>query len=363
MNLRPLSMFVSTILTLLIITPTLSNTHIQQLNTCISPEGKSVDWSIIYTLPRSSTGEKMKFNYIDNTMKEFKLYDAIESKFPPLKIALELNNNKEDNTYIIWNDDPTNGDDKPKYDESYAHSKGLLSFDSKNGVYIIHSLPRFPFRDADGIILNKFSSNFGIFGQTFFCMSVDFSQTIHILDALLSIRPQVLLHNISTDHGKHALIYNKIERLVDLKTNIKTKDHFEIKTKEGLEIKLFVENTHGYLPWDTSIPHYYKDSFYVETWTRPSLLPNICKSHKGVYNMVDISMNGYKYRNTDDHSKWGVSVNHKVVCYGDLNRTNRSSGEKDRLGSIACFEHGQVADLVKGFVKDYERCDKLKFLD
>lgn len=334
-------------------------------NSCLSPEGKSVDWSIIYTLPKSSTGDSKKFTYIDNTLKDFTLYEAVEDQFPPLKIALELNNNKEDNSYLIWNDDPKNGDDKPKYDESFAHSKGLLSFDSERAVYIIHSLPRFPFRDQKGKILNKFSSNYGIYGQTFFCMSLDISQVNSIIDILLSIKPQVILHNVSVQSQKNKVLQQKIENLLNLKNNLKLSKLVPIRTIGGLEVKVFVENEHGNLPWDAAIPQHYKDSFYVETWTRPSLLPNICNKD-GVLNMVGIKMMNFSFSNTDDHSKWGVSVKKNVLCYGDLNRTYRPSENKDRLGTVACFEH-EVSHLVKKFITDYERCDReddnLKFLE
>jgi len=352
------------------ICPIYSNSSKSQRNSCISPDGKAVDWFIIYTLPRSATEQIDKFTYMDNTSEDFKLYNAIPDEFPPIKIALELNKTKEKSSksktsYVIWNDDATNGDYKPTYNESFAHSKGLLSFDSKQGVYIIHSLPRFPFRDENNIVLNKFSSNFGIFGQTFFCMSIDFSEVIHVLDVLLSIRPQILMHDISEIHEKNPLIHNKIEKLVEMQKNVQTNDVFKIKTIGGLEVKIFVENKHGFLPWDFAIPEFYEDSFFVETWTRPSLLPNVCAGDKNVMNMLRIEKLGYSFYNTDDHSKWGVSVNKDIVCYGDLNRTNRPNLNNDRLGSVACFEHSKVSKQVKNFVKDYERCEKkdtMKFL-
>jgi deoxyribonuclease-2 len=365
MLLKPLSILLVTVSLIALLSSISSKSAKSLTNSCLSPEGKSVDWSIIYTLPKSSTGDVKKFIYIDDTLKEFKPYEAVEEEFPPLKIALELNNNKEHNSYLIWNDDPTNGDDKPKYDESFAHSKGLLSFDSERAVYIIHSLPRFPFRDHNGKILNKFSSNYGIYGQTFFCMSLDNSQVDNILDILLSIKPQVLLHSVSAQHQKIKELNRKIQNLIDMKHNLKLSKVIPIKTIGGLEVKVFVENEHGNLPWDSAIPQYYEDSFYVETWTRPSLLPNICDKN-GVFNMVEIKMLNFSFRNTDDHSKWGVSVNKNILCFGDLNRTNRSSGHIDRLGSVACFEH-EVSLLAKNFIRDYERCDgkdhDLKFLE
>lgn len=333
-------------------------------NSCISPHNKQVDWSIIYLLPKN--GEEMDFLYMDDTMKDFTTLKATEKNFPPVTLTASLTSTQN---YVIWNDDQTNGDHKPEYNFHVAHSKGVLAFDNKNGFYMIHSLPRFPLRTEAGKIEAKFASNVGQYGQIFFCMSIDISEVESILDALLTVKPMVILHNLSKTHSTDTL-HKKIEELANLfkhkaesnekefTQNSRTEKKKKITTLQGLEVDLFMKTKDMELPWNKDIPSFYKDNFYVETWTRPHLLPSLCSTHS-VYVVEEMNFGGIEMVNTKDHSKWGVSETSDVICYGDINRTQE---QEVRTGTVACFKNEIVAKMVRKFIKKSETCSKLSFL-
>jgi hypothetical protein len=206
----------------------------------------------------------MKFVYMDSTMEHFELYDALPKKFPPIMLTTSFN--EKNSTYIIWNDDASNGNSKPSYDKRFAHSKGFLSFNDTEGIFVTHSLPRFPLRDENETILEDFASNVGYYGQAFFCMSIYYSEVRKIIDALRSVNVQILLYNIK-DEDHH--IKENIMNLVNKEFIEPTSDHINVTTiytRKQLSVDLFIKSTKSDLPWDFKIPSYYKDSFKVETW-------------------------------------------------------------------------------------------------
>lgn len=334
------------ILLAILITLTLSDT-------CISPAGKSVDWYVIYQLPKNQTEGKLQYAYIDNTQSDFQIHNDDEN-FPPTTQTYKLNSGL--NTFLTWNDDATNGQDKPKYNDKVAHSKGVLAFNQNEGFYIIHSLPRFPFHNGKEIN-NVLPSNAGFYGQTFFCMSIDRNTSLNVLDALMVIEPLILLSHNSD--SKNAEITSKIDKLII--RDYRGRKEFKImnlKTIGGLNVELFLKGEVDTLPWDGVIPNHYQDDFYVETWTRPALLPNVCGKVKTL-NILDLHIGPYNFHDIEDHSKWGVSSNKDIICYGDLNRTQ---SQEKRNGSIACFK-SKISNIVRDFIKKSEECNPKHFLE
>jgi deoxyribonuclease-2 len=321
-------------------------------DSCISPSGKPVDWYVIYQLPQKETKGVLDYAYIDNNEKDFTIYPDNQN-FPPT--AQTYNLNKSGINYITWNDDATNGDYKPKYDERVAHSKGVLAFNEKAGFYIIHSLPRFPFHN-EKTIMNVLPSNAGFFGQTFFCMTIDYATANNVLDALLNIEPLILLNNIVS---KKPDVVNKINKLINKDySNRKEFKQITISTVGGQEVELFIKGPTDTLPWDGLIPGHYRDDFYVETWTKPALLPNVCGKVKTL-NILDIHIGPYDFHDVEDHSKWGVGKKKNIVCYGDLNRTQ---SQEKRKGSIACFKSA-ISSKVREFIHENQECPSKKFLE
>lgn len=344
-----------------------SQEHLQKetekfIPTCISPENKPVDWFVIYLFPKDKKNKLISYAYIDAHLSDFKVYsiDDTATVFPPIRITLGLNSSKAN--FMIWNDDPKNADEPaPKYSESYAHSKGILAYSDISSVYVIHSLPRFPLR-KQMIIQRELPGNSGSYAQTFFCSTLPLDQASSVLSSLSILNINVILHGFSAEEEKEqSELYKAIEVIVGKKKGPFTKYESktsQIKTSDGLKIDLFAKTkSDKTLPWDAPIPEKYKASFFVETWTRPELLPVICTTkNQYTLNIVEVIIKNISFKNTEDHSKWGVSEKEDVICYGDLNRTE---SQKHRAGTIACFRNKKVSGLVRNFITNYQQCEEI----
>lgn len=314
---------------------------------CVTPTGKSVDWYFIFLMNR----EYNKFVYMDNTMKDSKIFDLTIEDFPPLKLALSLNS--KDNNYIVWNDEPIISPEKPF--SKIAHSKGILAYNSDSGVYLVHSLPKFPSMSStkkDEIFLNELPNNQGSYSQTFLCVSFDYKNLYEVIDTLKDIKigVQSNYYGNSFDKDLDETVKNfdngnksktkQTEITVQTVTSIGGSNmNFFAKPKSVLE-----------LPWDGHIPGFYKEDFYVGTWTRPELLAPNCKKYK-TFNILKYSVKEMTYNNTQDHSKWGHSE--KVFCVGDLNRT---SSQLNRSGTVMCLKSALVSGIVGKFAEETDSC-------
>ena len=72
--------------------------------------------------------------------------------------------------YIAWNDQNPNGSKSGVR----AHSKNLLIFDkeTKNGIVIAHSMPRYP-SFANDVVNYTIADSQRVYGQHFFCFKVE----------------------------------------------------------------------------------------------------------------------------------------------------------------------------------------------
>lgn len=89
---------------------------------------------------------------------------------------------------IFWNDQPP-GTTASK--DSKAHSKGVMGFDEHTGFLLIHSTPRFPTvsgsngRVDDQTVDDTLSKNQTIYGQHFFCITMDTEELNNVAKAYL----------------------------------------------------------------------------------------------------------------------------------------------------------------------------------
>lgn len=317
---------------------------------CLSPiTNKEVDWYFIFLMSKKDE----KYIYMDNTMDKSKMMDLDIIKFPA--IILTKNLNSKLNNYIIWNDDSLS---KEEFN-TISHSKGILAYNTNKGILLIHSLPKFPELNEEGKFKNEFPSNQGIYVQTFICISFDLNNLQKITDQMLFLKPGIQVSNISNSFHKNldsnlsTLISNYRIKQTDKKDSIIIKD---ITSIEGMNFTLFSKPNYVLeLPWDRHIPDYYKENLYVGTWIRPLLLPNVCDNKYKTYNILEYNIEGIKYKNSEDHSKWGYSSS--VFCIGDLNRTE---SQLKRSGSVICMKNKTVANQVSKYPISSESCKRTK---
>jgi len=325
---------------------------------CLSPSNENIDWFIIYLLPEKEA-KGLFYSYADSNTKSFKNYKYNENTFPPLSLVKNLNKAERK---FMWNDDQST-DDTKKYSESKAHSKGMLAYDNISGFHLLHSLPRFPNISNKGEILFTLPSNAGHFGQTFLCLSISNVEGKKLEKAVDEINP--FYYDQSSKLGnlqeESAINTNDSNYKNDkLETNNSDNIIVSITTLKKLSIQLFLKKKKdSNLPWEGEIQNYYEDGFYVETWTRPSILPNVCKKNRETLGVTNLSIDNIDFSDNADHSKWGVSVKKKICCYGDLNRTE---SQKKRSGMVMCFENKTIGTQISSFITEHTCCGKKKAL-
>jgi deoxyribonuclease-2 len=334
------------------ITQSLNNLRLESKNkniqagsaNCVSPTGSVVDWYFIFLMNKSHS----KYVYMDNTMKESKVFELVTQEFPPLKIATSLNS--KNSNYIVWNDDSITEPEKPY--SKMAHSKGIIAYGKENGIYLVHSLPKFPEMNVKEIFLNDLPANQGSYSQTFLCATFDKKNLFVLIDTLKDIKAGVQSNYYGNKYDKDL---DDVVAHFDSNLNKRSKGNEitieSVTTLGGVKMEFFAKPKSVLeLPWDNHIPNHYKENFFVGTWTRPELLAPICKKYKTI-NILSYSVKEMAYKNTQDHSKWAYSKN--IFCVGDLNRTN---SQLIRSGTILCMKNELVIKEVSKFSKEVDSC-------
>lgn len=313
---------------------------------CRNPEGKEVDWYVIFFMPSSvSPDDKIHYGYFDRSLKDLKFYQYSESTFPPNYITKYAKGTQKDFNYFFWNDDKTlKGGEAINAPSSKAHAKGSLVYDQDNGAFLLHSLPRYPTRNSRNTILTELPSNGGSYGQNFLCITVN-KNTAEQIARLLSCINVSNNKSVDTDRVNDPanpfvmdLIYNRINSVCNIQHTVK------IKSKGNEVFTFFGKNyKNKIMPYEETLRQAYNDDFYVRTWSRPTLSPSVYDTFN-IVNVLEIKIGNFQYELNKEHSKWGIAKKKNVVCFSDLNHTD---SQRDRGGHIVCFENKKLHDILK----------------
>ena len=324
---------------------------------CRNPKGTAVDWYVIFFMPKSASSDgEIHYGYFDNTSSSLKYYLYEESTFPPSIITSYVIDNfeSEDFNYFFWNDDLTVKDGESKSaSSSKAHAKGSLVYDKTNGVFLLHSLPRFPTRTSENELLIELPANAGSYGQHFLCISVTKTTAEKIAELLNYIN---ISNNFSVGQDYVNTKSNEwITKLILNRYNSSYPGELQttIKSKKGEEFN-FISKSHlnQITPYDTTLRKIYLDDFYVRTWTKPSLAPAVCEEYS-LFNVEMVKYGDFNYAKGNEHSKWAISVNKYINCFGDL---NHCESQQNRGGNIVCFENQKLHKVIMDAVLNIDSC-------
>lgn len=290
---------------------------------------------------------------------------------------------------VFYNDDPTGTsagtedggesepEEAPEPNIRRAHAKGALLMDehSGDGVWLTHSVPRFP-NTLTAPLLFPYSGTKN--GQTFMCISFKLSDAgKKIVDHLVNMEPLVYEHRISTE------MYSKIPGLknLDLEKNRNKNKHKRLRapvmpkifqtitTKGGQSLELFAKSTSFnadmYAGW---IDEVIGSDMFVETWRngRGGTLNSSCpRGDYHINNVKDLKYNKMlQWSYLKDHSKWAISESQEVgvVCIGD---SNRMASQFKRGGGAVCIKCPKCWNVFSNTIQDVEPCPigKQKRLD
>ena len=323
---------------------------------CRNPNDVEVDWYVIFFMPKSASSDKqIHYAYFDNTLNIQQYYLYEETSFPPTKITSYVTSTGgSDFNYFFWNDDLTVKDGESKSaPSSRAHAKGSLVYDKNDGVFLLHSLPRFPTRTSTNEILTELPSNAGSYGQHFLCITVskDASEKIAELLNYINVSNNASVKNDNVNSSPNKWITALINNTFD--SSYPKELQTTIKSKAGVDFNFISKNyLNKIIPYDTTVRSIYLDDFYVRSWTRPSLAPSICEEYS-LFNIENVQFGIYGYAKGSEHSKWAISVYKYINCFGDL---NHCESQANRGGNIVCFQNEKLHNIMKNAVNGIDNC-------
>jgi hypothetical protein len=217
-------------------------------------------------------------------------------------------------SWIVYNNEH---DDKEH--SSFAHSKGIVSFEKNNIIWLIHSVPNYPATfDENGP--SDIEDGSHIYGQSFICLKLDLKYKDLIIEHLKVQHAYITITNIPK-YNKH---FEKVES-------------FTI-TINGTIIHLLSKPK----KWDNDIysdyiKHHFNESWKFQTWIRGHESP---ETHN-VTKVQNINWPNKSWHTTHDHSKVGVS-HKKYVCISSL---NLMTSQKIRGGESVIIESEKLATI------------------
>ena len=325
---------------------------------CRSPSNKNVDWYVMTLFPKSSTENILKYSYIDNTMNKLIFKEHSDETFPPNYITNYIleNEKKKKINYFFWNDDMSVKEDKESKScpKNKAHAKGTLVYNNRNGVLLQHSLPRFPTRTKKNKVLIEMPSNTGIYGQHFLCISISKETSEKIVELLNYIQAKInksVLKDFVNKEPNEWVISLINEEYKKTFPEFLTSEIYSLK---GKKFKIFSKSyLHDEIPYDNTIRQEYKDSFYIRSWIKPNLAPELCEEYN-ILNALTVKFGDFSYTKGKEHSKWAVSENKNIICFSDLNHCESQS---IRGGNIFCMEDDIISNIYRNAIVEKGSCD------
>ncbi|KAJ8039484.1 Plancitoxin-1 [Holothuria leucospilota] len=349
----------ATIVTSLFVLTVVSEVVYIESVTCRDMNGMTVDWFYVYKLPKITTSGNVliktgvAFYYLDYNRQTFQLSTvSIENLSQPVAQTLQQIYTSPAGTvdiyvaHIMYNDQPPSG-----RRTSRGHTKGVVSYDGKDGFWMVHSVPKFPGKSSP----YQWPGNANTYGQSILCVSFKSPEMENIANQMLYNNPYVYSSNIPSKLKSIAPTFQKILK----GEHVKSSPWFR---KTRLQSRGGEDFTH-YAKYRSFGKDLYVDlvakdlssTFYVETWRRRNVLPSDCTHRYHVYNILDIKFSPtVQFSYTKDHSKWAISESaDQVICIGDI---NREKSQFKRGGGTLCANLPQVWNQYYGLMLCYEAC-------
>lgn len=367
---------------------------------CLDNEGKDVPWWVTIKLPRLThdrderVAHGLGISYIDSNSSddgELELFPKqMNDKESPVALIRSLSQLvgkkyasmsdiistrrrgagllRENQISFFMYNDQTEDKNAPI---SYGHSKGLIAFDGKSGIWILHSTPKFP--NTSERTDFYFPEHETTYAQSFMCIALSRKDLNRVGDQLKHVRPWVYFDEFSQEHKK-ALpsisdIINKKVRIDKigssnvihgLKAVGGTQTDFSYMVKNSRWNRRF---------WTDLVSETLEDDMIVQSWIRGSSEGPVCSPYK-VVDVIELSMNrppgeeeeggihqsiSWKWTESQDHSKWGVGLDESKswVCFGDL---NRMTTQRHRGGGALCWRSLAVWNRLKLAIKKNQQC-------
>jgi len=352
---------------------------------CKDENNRVVDWYVLYKLPKvhessnSVIRSGLAYLYMTNDTvdKGWQLSTkkiSAKNSIPGNTLAPLYNDSEASKAFwFMYNDDPPNRPSNGKY----GHTKGVVIANKQQGLWLIHSVPKFPplpnsgndtrrgHVDENSIPGNRSEYNYPssgmTYGQSFLCISVNGDQFDSIGHQLIYNQIIVYRRNILATFATTFPVLTDAanqKRIRRAPFNSKTL----LKSSGGVEFVSFAKSDKWQKDlYDEFVAPTLKTDLFAETWLNGrGRLPSDCEQVK-VYNIISINLESIDigFTSSRDHSKWAVAVEGKAnktwTCIGDINRADT---QYIRGGGTVCFNDRKVWENYRKSVNDVEPCPK-----
>jgi len=256
--------------------------------------------------------------------------------------------------HVMYNDEPPGTKEDEKLDEKsilFGHTKGVSFFNSATGIWLVHSVPKFPDPSKWGWPPSGLD-----YGQSMLCISMNYNQLASIGTQLYYNHPTIYSSMLPTSMAQA----NPDLAKAIAKQFQQGASHTSIKhlvSAGGTAFTSFAKTADFNADlYDGIVAPTLGVSLSVETWRRGSAIPLACHNHQTVLDVQNVHVlqsNAYHY--TKDHSKFAVSAVGTLpfVCIGDI---NRMTTQYKRGGGAVCMNDFFVWTAYKNIVVDTNHC-------
>ncbi|XP_021367257.1 deoxyribonuclease-2-alpha-like isoform X2 [Mizuhopecten yessoensis] len=333
---------------------------------CLSIAGKPVDWYVVYKLPILSKSlnpimsRGLGFYYLDVDSPTWILSKVgIDGKVanPVYNTLQQIYSSSKNGSYMyaMYNDQTPSSESL-----NHGHTKGVLSFDTQEGFWLVHSTPHFPPNRTMGWAWPDSAMDYG---QAFLCVSYPIAMMEKIGEQFLYTYPKIYDKNFPASFAAKSPVMNQI--LGDKQSHVKQLPWYHKTTlvsKAGHNFVSYAKFGKFMADlYDNLVAIDLQSDMMVETWQKGGVkenLPTNCSIQYKVYNVENVTfpVGGVYFLETKDHSKWAVSVDKGGwTCIGDI---NRQRSQFHRAGGTVCFQQKQVWKSFRALVGKYAPCPK-----
>eukprot|EP00105_Crassostrea_gigas_P019538 XP_011438058.1 PREDICTED: plancitoxin-1-like isoform X3 [Crassostrea gigas] len=318
---------------------------------CISPYGDSVDWFMMYKVPKATrpmpkktTGKEFYYLDANNPTWSFMDVNIQEPDQNPLYYTLQQIYQKIPEEYGMYNDQPPKSSVSMdiKQEASRGHMKGAFAFDKDSGFWLILSVPNFP---APRKQKYSYEHEQIRYAQSILCISID-RKYMKEMEKIFNLTKPFFYD------GSKPLLKKFNWEMNYYSSGPNGPIVTDFITRKGQSFRGYAKSaSFGQDLYHPLVAVNLKDNLYVETW-RPDLKTE-CSMYK-VYDVKKVAFeDGYWFNSKIDHSKWAVTENRDWACIGDI---NRNISQFKRGGGTMCIHHAVVAKQFRKIVKEKEEC-------
>ncbi|VDM39460.1 unnamed protein product [Toxocara canis] len=318
---------------------------------CKDQNNKDVDWFAVYKMPLlkdssvAGVNDGYAFYYIDERNKYFTpsqvpINENNQQKvfffFQSIAYTLEqyYRSQQDSNVFhVMYNDEPAEmtstarlfvnkmgSSGRRAASAQFGHTKGTLTrtlhgvafFDRQSGIWLVHSIPKFPPPNA-----YQYPESATQYGQSILCITMKYSELSKLVVGSAIAVATFVVHTARTAYVFEAISgkYHRKSPFYHIADLVSAGGHH---FKAFAKTKKFDKDLYdGLVAPQLSIP------LTVETWRRGMEVPLECNAKFIVLDVQYVKVGRTKrFKSTKDHSKFAISSDREqpFVCIGDINR-------------------------------------------